>query len=275
MPEYELRVGGSAGNAALALAALGVPFRLLANAGDDVLGRWLRDSFGSAALHWRLTERPTTVSVGVTHPNGERTFLTNEGHLEELGPADVLPHLNTIAPAGSVALLCGVFLSPPLVAALGEILAVLKAAGYRVALDTGWPPAGWTDAVRSHLAKWLPAIDLLLTQRGGGLCLGAEPRARSGGLAYPENAAGRFYARSKARVLTERVPGGGRKQRRIVHLQSSSWIRSAPAMSSTRAFWRAEIRREPLRAALAAGVKFASAVIATHPRRYEVEFEPG
>jgi sugar/nucleoside kinase (ribokinase family) len=162
LPDYELRVGGSAGNAALALQALGVPVRLLANAGDDMLGRWLRDGFGAAAAHWRLADRPTTVSVGVTHPNGERTFFTNEGHLEALGPEDVLPHIPPRAPAGSVALLAGPFLCPPLYRDFSQILAALRAAGYRVALDTGWPPAGWTAEVRDRVGEWLGATDLLL-----------------------------------------------------------------------------------------------------------------
>ncbi len=45
LAESALRVGGSAGNAALAFQALGVPFRLACNVGDDVFGRWLREPF--------------------------------------------------------------------------------------------------------------------------------------------------------------------------------------------------------------------------------------
>jgi sugar/nucleoside kinase (ribokinase family) len=274
MPEYELRAGGSAGNAALALAALGVPFRLLANAGDDVLGRWLRDSFGYAAQHWRQTERPTTVSVGVTHPNGERTFLTNEGHLKELGPDDVLPHVSTIAPTGSIALLCGAFLSPPLVAAFGEILTVLKAAGYRVALDTGWPPAGWTHAVRSSLAEWIPAIDVLLLNEAEALAL-----ARNQELDRAVSIIREMLPVDSTLVVKRGADGASAWRREETAAYSARAIVVADSIGAgdvfNAAFLAAEIRKEPLRDAVAAGVKFASAVIATHPRRYEIGFELG
>ncbi len=174
LPDYELRAGGSAGNTAFSLQALGVPTKLLANAGNDALGRWLKDCFGEAASHWRLAECPTTVSVGITHPDGERTFFTNVGHLDVLGADDVLPYLPEQAPAGSFALLVGTFLSPPLVAVFPDVLGALKAAGYRIALDTGWPPSGWTDAIFRSFAAWLGAVDALLVNEFGGAC--AWPR---------------------------------------------------------------------------------------------------
>ena len=49
LAESALRVGGSAGNAALAFQALGVPFRLACNVGEDVFGHWLREPFGRRA----------------------------------------------------------------------------------------------------------------------------------------------------------------------------------------------------------------------------------
>ena len=42
----ELRVGGQAGNTALAWQALDVDFDIAANVGDDQFGRWLREAFG-------------------------------------------------------------------------------------------------------------------------------------------------------------------------------------------------------------------------------------
>jgi sugar/nucleoside kinase (ribokinase family) len=73
---------------------------------------------------------------------------------------------------GSFALLVGTFLSPPLVAAFSDVLTKLKTAGYRIALDTGWPPSGWTDDVRAHFADWLGASDALLTNESETLALG-------------------------------------------------------------------------------------------------------
>jgi sugar/nucleoside kinase (ribokinase family) len=271
LPEYELRVGGSAGNAALALGALGVPFRLLANAGDDVLGRWLRDSFGLAGEHWRLTEQPTTVSVGVTHPNGERTFLTNAGHLEALGPEDILPHNDPRAPAGSVALLCGAFLSPPLIVAFAEILTALRLAGYRVALDTGWPPSGWTQGVRGCLAAWLPATDILLFNEVEALGL---TQARELDRAISSIRA--MLPAEATLVIKQGAEGASAWRREEATSVGAAEIVVADSIGAgdvfNAGFLAAEMRGASLHDAVAAGVKFASAVIATRPRRYHVGF---
>ncbi len=85
---HELRVGGSAGNTALAFMALGIPFTIAANVGDDQFGRWLRDEFGAQAAEWPSRPEGTTVSVGITHPDGERTFFTTRGHLPHFSLAD-------------------------------------------------------------------------------------------------------------------------------------------------------------------------------------------
>ena len=267
LPDYELRVGGQAGNAALALSALGVPFRLYGNAGNDVLGRWLRDSLGEAARHWRLSELPTTVSVGITHPNGERTFFTNEGHLHDFRVDDVLVHLPAHAPAGSIALLVGTFLSPPLVEPFEQLLAALKRAGYALALDTGWPPAGWTESVRSHLAAWLAHIDLLLVNEAeaigfaGGADLAAAVAVLRSGL--PAEAAlvvkrggdGASAWRGKATVSAAATP-----------VQVADSIGAGDIFNA--GFLAAQLTGADIGEAVAAGVDYASAVIATRPRSY-------
>jgi len=269
LPEYELRPGGSAGNAALALQALGVPVLLLGNAGDDVLGRWLKDSFGKAAHHWRLAARPTTVSVGVTHPNGERTFFTNEGHLEALGPDDVLRHLPGDVANGSVALLCGAFLSPPLVAAFGEILDALRAANYRIALDTGWPPEGWTGAVQRHVAAWLGVADFLLFNEAEACAFAAT--------ADLQQAVGsiRPLMPAHATLIVKRGGNGAagwqRSETAAVLAPRTTVADSIGAGDVFNAgFLAAGMRGAALGEALRAGVEFASAVIATRPRRYRV-----
>lgn len=270
LPDYELRVGGQAGNAALALQALGVPLRLLANAGDDMLGRWLKDSFGEAAAHWRLADCPTCVSLGMTHPNGDRTFFTYAGHLDLFGPDDVLPFLPRRAADGSVALLVGIFLSPPFVAAFPKILRALKAANYRVALDTGWPPAGWTDSIRASYAAWLGDIDILLINEVEALALTEVDTL--------DRAAKRVrkMLRPDAMLVIKRGPEG-----------ASAWLGEETASAAApniivadsigagdvfnAGFLRALLEGRPLQDALAEAVAFASAVIATRPRRYRFE----
>ena len=69
----ELRVGGSAGNAALAWEGLGVDFQIAANVGNDQFGHWLRQAFGK---HGALAGCPHGHDAfGRHHPSGWRAHL--------------------------------------------------------------------------------------------------------------------------------------------------------------------------------------------------------
>ena len=50
------------------------------NVGNDRFADWLDRGMPMDKAIVREST-PTTVSVGITHPNGERTFLTNSGHI--------------------------------------------------------------------------------------------------------------------------------------------------------------------------------------------------
>lgn len=162
MSRSELRAGGSAGNAALALRHLGVPAQLLSAVGDDHFGRWLDTQFEGLDRRLAVCPGATTLSVGLMHRCSERNFFTTEGHLAQLHLAQLLPGLPARVPAGSLALLSGVFLLPRLRADYPALLAELQARGYQIALDTGWPSEGWTAQVRSEVRGWLASCDHLL-----------------------------------------------------------------------------------------------------------------
>lgn len=162
LPTSDLRVGGAAGNVALALAGLGLAYRLVANRGADIFGRWLAEPFGAAAENWPHAASATTISVGITHPGDERTFFTTTGHLVDFTLADVLAQLPAEAEAGAVALLVGPFVTPRLLPDYATLIATLRRCGFAVALDTGWPDEGWTPAVRARVTAWLPGCDHLL-----------------------------------------------------------------------------------------------------------------
>ncbi|HVG48455.1 MAG TPA: carbohydrate kinase family protein, partial [Rubellimicrobium sp.] len=140
----ELRPGGAAGNTALAWAGLGVPFTIASNVGDDAFGVWLINAFRPYSEAWTTSPCRTTVSVGLTHPGDERTFFTTRGHLPELGWNEARPQLEDLY--GGLLLLSGTFLMDRLVADYAALFTWAADRGVEIALDPGWPPAGWTTA---------------------------------------------------------------------------------------------------------------------------------
>ena len=155
MERSELRAGGSAGNAALAASYLGKHSRLLSVVGNDDLGNWLRDQFRGLGASLDVCDAPTTLSVGLIHSWGERTFFTTRGHLEQLSYEQVRQRLLPAADSNSMALLSGVFLTPNLRAQYPRLIAELNSLGYQVALDTNWPPQNWSPALRAEVGTWI------------------------------------------------------------------------------------------------------------------------
>lgn len=162
MNRSELRAGGSGGNTALAASYLGAESRLVSAVGNDALGTWLREQFSSLNASLSACNAQTSVSVGFIHTCGERTFFTTRGHLEAFAYEHVRPLLHPTPNAGSIAMLCGAFLTPALRKSYPRLIGELVELGYEVALDTGWPPDGWTDASRAEVAGWLRQCDHVL-----------------------------------------------------------------------------------------------------------------
>ena len=158
----ELRAGGPAGNTALALRALRVRHRVISNIGNDIFGQWLADAFGETAYGWQRVSSPTSISIGIEHPGGERSFLTAAGNLAEQTAADILGMLPARAAPGDIALLTGAFLYPALLDSFDRILDIIAKRGFAVALDTGWPPDGWDSNTRSQATAWLAHCDHVL-----------------------------------------------------------------------------------------------------------------
>jgi ribokinase len=158
----ELRAGGSAANAALAVSYLGGESQLLSVVGNDEPGAWLRRQLQPLGATLAVCDAPTTLSVGMIHSCGERTFFTTRGHLEALTYDLLRPRIPPAPDASSIALLSGVFLTPALRAAYPLLIRELHALGYRVALDTNWPPQGWSAALREEVATWVTACDHVL-----------------------------------------------------------------------------------------------------------------
>jgi sugar/nucleoside kinase (ribokinase family) len=107
-------------------------------------------------------DSPTSVTVGFLHSCGERTFFTTRGHLEQVRLEHVQRRLSPARDDRCIALLSGPFLMPQLRSAYPELMAHLSGLGYRIALDTGWPPHNWDAAIRAEVRSWISRCDHVL-----------------------------------------------------------------------------------------------------------------
>src|SRR5579862_6320017 len=266
LADSECRAGGSAANTALAFAALGGRCRTIANVGADMFGRFLADAFEDSAA-WRRTACPTTITIGVSHSDGERTLLTTRGHLAAFSLNDVLEQLPARAAAGDVALLCCPFLEPLLLERFETLLGILVERGFAVALDTGWPPEGWTTAIRAQVEAWLPYCRHVLLNEIETLGLAD--------MAELDQAVARLRRRlpPDATMVVKRGREGAAAWRRDRHVERPA--RSVQVVDTIGAgdifnagYLAGEMRGLPLDAALALGIEVACRAISTHPRRY-------
>lgn len=264
----ELRVGGQAGNSALAWEALGVDYHLAANVGNDQFGRWLAECFGAHGATLPVSREKTTLSVGITHPDGERTFFTTRGHLPRLSLADVFTVLDGERLSGGHALLTAAFLTDDLTRDYPALFDWADVNGIGVALDTGWPLDGWTEANCQATRQWLSRSRIALFNEIETTTLA--------GRADPMEAARelRSHMPDDAVFIVKRGPDGA------IAVDAGGDVVSAAAPMVdvvdtigagdvfNAAFLAALARGEPLHACLVAGTTIASRAISTLPRSY-------
>jgi ribokinase len=162
MERSELRAGGSAGNAALAVSYLGGTSRLLSVVGNDDLGSWLSEQLRGLGASLEVCDAATTLTVGLVHSWGERTFFTTRGHLEKMSYPLLRSRLTPAPHPNSIALLSGVFLTPTLREEYPRLIRDLNALGYQVALDTNWPPQDWDSELRAEVTGWMGGCEHVL-----------------------------------------------------------------------------------------------------------------
>lgn len=259
----EVRVGGAAGVAAMALQALGTPFRLHARIGDDAFGDLVRRELGPAARQLEVIRTGTGTSVGVTHADGERTFFTYLGHLSRLDVQAIADELEASEPG--LVLVCGYFLLPPLRHGGGlELVRRARAAGHRVAFDSGWPSEGFTADVRAELDTLLPHIEMALPN--------AVEAMGWTGAADPDGALRALGRLGGAAVVKRGAAGASWLEAGDMRTVPAPAIRVADSVGAGDAFNAAFLAVRsvggPLARAVEAGVAYASAVAATRPRRF-------
>jgi sugar/nucleoside kinase (ribokinase family) len=262
----DVRPAGCVGNTALAWEAMGLEFQIAANTGDDMFGDWLRSVFRKRSASWPRESCATTFSVGIAHPDSERTFLTTHGHLERLSFDEVRRNLDLNALSGGIALVVGGFLTERLRPDYPALFDLLHAHGIEVAIDTGWPIQGWTKDIRQQCQSWLQRCDHLLMNEVELLSLfelsDVEEAMRQAARLMPSGA-----------VIAKRGPLGasGLGAGHMVHVP-------APAVTAVdtigagdvfnAGYLSAQARGEPFHAAIATGVVTATRAISTHPREY-------
>ena len=264
----ELRVGGQAGNSALAWDGLGIDYEISANVGNDQFGRWLSEAFGARSIKWPVSPEGTTLSVGITHPDGERTFFTTRGHLPRFSLDNVLAVLDGAKLAGGYALLCGAFLTEDLTRDYDALFDWADKHRITVALDTGWPLDGWTEANCDATRRWLARCGVAL--------MNEVETTTLAGMDDPAEAARALHALMPegAIFVVKRGPDGA------IAIDAGGTLVSAAAPRVTvvdtigagdvfnAGFLAALARDEPPEACLSAGTAVASRAISTLPRSY-------
>ena len=162
LPNSEMREGGGAGITAKALTALGAQHRMIVNVGNDLFGDWLINQYPGLDEDWIVDTIDTALTVGITHPDGERTFFSTPGHVAQFQPLELQNKLAGIDLTGLIVLFVGTSLMPTIRPSLKEIFQFVHAKGGLVALDTAWPTDGWTENARKEVIDWLPLVDIAL-----------------------------------------------------------------------------------------------------------------
>jgi len=269
----EVRVGGAAGNAALAWQALGVPYQIAGNTGRDQFGDWLRQSFPGHCDRWPVEDTATTFSVGVTHPDGERTFFTIPGHMPLLGLGTVQQSLRIDDLRGGVALICGCYLTDRLVVDYPALFDWLKQHEVEIALDTGWPPSGWTRDIRRRTRDWLPACNHLLLNE---VEITSLAEVEDVDTAMGVVAA---WMPEDATIVVKQGPAGATGRRAMAQSKPAIIQVAAPDVTPVDTIGAGDVfnagylaalaKGDDLAASVAAGVQIASRAVSTLPRRYD------
>jgi sugar/nucleoside kinase (ribokinase family) len=269
----ELRVGGSAGNTALAWMGMGVDFSIAASTGDDAFGQWLRSAFGSRAERWVTAPDKTAISVGVTHPDGERTFFSTRGHLQRFCVDDALAALDGRALEGGHVLLSAAFQTQALTRDYDQLFDWAALNGITVSIDPGWPDEGWTEKNRADTLRWL-------SRAGCALFNEAEATGLSG-LSDVDGAARRLKMQMPAGglLIVKCGPSGaiGIDAMGTLHRVGAPNVEVVDTIGAGDVFNAGFLAALSLQRAfsdcLASGVALASDAISTSPRRYHSDLQ--
>ncbi|MCL2584655.1 MAG: carbohydrate kinase family protein [Streptosporangiales bacterium] len=141
----DLTIGGSGGIFAAGAARLGLRVAMIGVLGDDVFGRFMRESLTARGVDMSAVRTdprlPTGLSVNLIRED-DRAIITNPGTIPELRSADIDPDLLASARHVHVS---SYFLQSGLWKGLPALLRGARDAGATVSLDPNWDPAETWD----------------------------------------------------------------------------------------------------------------------------------
>jgi sugar/nucleoside kinase (ribokinase family) len=153
-------MGGNGSNTSYTLGMLGIPVRLLGMVGEDAAAERVLSILRSAAVDLEFVGRskgPTTTTVCLVKPDGNRLFLQQLGSSAEVYPEPIEftePILRGISHYHQA----NVFSLPNMRRSAPESLRRAREKGLTTSLDTGWDVRGrWIE----DIAGCLPFLDLL------------------------------------------------------------------------------------------------------------------
>ena len=151
-----MQVGGDAFNVASNLAALGVETALYSAVGRDAFGDFAlayAEKLGVPAQWIQKTDRPTSVTAVLIHPDGERNFVVQKGASQQLREEEISDELLKAYDMIYIGSACGL---PELEGeSLTRLLKRAKDLGRLTAMDiTG-------EALQEKASQLLPALALL------------------------------------------------------------------------------------------------------------------
>lgn len=160
----ELHVGGCASNTGLALAKLGFPVVVMGNVGYDAFGDFIVNTLAQHGVDTRgirRTHTPTSSTMVMVHPDGERSFIHAMGANREFAPEDIDWD---ILRQCAILHLAGAFLMERMDGEpASEVLKQAKTHGLLTCLDTTWDASGrWMDVLR----PCMPYLDYIVPNYG-------------------------------------------------------------------------------------------------------------
>lgn len=196
--EANLTIGGSGGICAAGAARLGLRVAMAGVLGDDIFGRFMRESLRSRGVDMSAVRTDSRIPTGLSIHlirDDDRAIITNPGTIPELRSQDIDADLLASARHVHVS---SYFLQSGLWKGLPDLLRGARDAGAAVSLDSNWDPAETWDQGLSDIYGHL---DVLLPNDAEVVKLARAHAAATGHAAVAEGSVA-----DAARMLTQAGP---------------------------------------------------------------------